>query len=137
MNLYDYIFPEVGLICWNLANSRIDAYRILKHKTIAHGINLGAYLVAVGILIWIFYPNWVAVPFAIGAFFGRQLWFDIPLNLRRGLKWDYMSTANPPKAFLDRIERRIFGYNGKPATVVYGLCYVAGMVITWWVMRRA
>jgi hypothetical protein len=135
MNLADYLFPEAALICWNLANSRIDAYRIMKDKTIAHGINLAAYFFAAGILIWVFYPSWVALPFAAGAFFGRQIWFDIPLNLRRGLKWDYMSTANPPKAFLDRIERRIFGYNGKLATVVYGACYLVCLTIKWFVWR--
>lgn len=131
MNPFDYIFPEVALICWNLANSRIDAYRILKHKTIAHGINFAAYAIVTGVMIWIFYRDWVALPFAIGAFFGRQLWFDVPLSLRRGLKWYHVSTANPPKAFLDRIERRIFGYNGKLATVVYGVCWVICLTVKW------
>lgn len=135
MTLADYLFPELALICWNLANTRIDAYRIMRHKTIAHGINLAAYFFAVGILIWVFYPSWVALPFAMGAFFGRQIWFDGFLNLRRGLSYFYMSTAKVPAAWWDRVERRIFGHNGRLAVAVYGVGYAICLTIKWFVWR--
>lgn len=117
--------PHILLIAWNIANSQIDAYRILKHKTIAHGINLGAYLIAVGVLVWIT-GNWLLIP---ASFFSRQLTFDIPLNWRRGLKWDYVSLDKPPKALMDRIEVRVFGYNGRLPVLIYGIIWIVFLII--------
>lgn len=108
----NFLLNQLALAFFNLVNSRIDAYRILQHKSIAHGINFGAYAVFTGLVIWIAdynLPN--GVLFACSAFFNRQISFDVPLNLRRGLKWYHQSTANPPKAILDRLERLIWPNN--------------------------
>lgn len=131
----DFIFPETILITFNLVNSRMDAYRIMKDKTIAHFINFGAYAIVTGILVWIFYPQWaVGIVFGLGAFFNRQLSFDIPLNLRRKLPWYYQSAANPPKAIMDRIERLMFGrINERWIVVIYGACYIICLIIKWFV----
>lgn len=69
-----------------------------------------------------------AIAFAFSALFQRQLTFDIPLNLRRGLAWNYVSLDKPPNALMDKIEVRVFGYNGTAPVVVYGLCW-AGLFI--------
>ena len=127
----NYIINQLILAFWNYINSRIDAYRILKNKTIAHGINFGAYVLIVGALIYLGRYDWdTAVLFGFSAFFNRQLSFDIPLNLRRGLPWYYQSTANPPKALLDRIERKMFGmdYDGKKIAFWYAAYYVMTFV---------
>src|SRR5437870_598554 len=129
-----YLINQGALSGFNLINSRIDAYRILKHKVIAHGINLGAY--GVFALILYFFTNkplltWAGFPYAdfvvylFSAFTNRQFSFDIPLNKRRGLKWDYVSLDNPPKSILDRIEIRIWGYNGRAPLVFYGVIWLA------------
>lgn len=110
---------------FNLVNSQIDAYRILKNKTIAHGVNLGAYLILV-LILTLFFKNWLLF---IPAFFNRQITFDIPLNLRRKLKWDYVSLDRPPKALMDRIEVRIFGYNGKLSTIIYLILWVVFSIV--------
>lgn len=107
-----FLLNQLSLAFFNLVNSRIDAYRILRNKSIAHGINFAAYAVFIGLIIWIAdynLPN--AVLFCFSAFFNRQIFFDGPLNKRRGLSWFYQSTANPPKAILDRIERVLFPHN--------------------------
>jgi len=126
-----FIINQFILAFWNFINSRIDAYRILKNKAIAHGINFGAYAILVGMLIWLFKMNWPnGILFCISAFANRQLSFDIPLNLRRHLKWYYRSSANPPKALLDRIERKIFPYgSGEEIVVFYVFLWVATIVI--------
>lgn len=132
-----YILEQGALAIFNLINSRIDAYRILKHKEIAHAINLCAYAILVGVLIFILkmnLPN--AIVFCFSAFFQRQLTFDIPLNLRRGLKWYYQSTANPPKACWDRAERALFPHNdGKKIVEFYALMWgvMIGFKIALWV----
>lgn len=120
-----YIINQVVLAVFNLINSRIDAYRILKHKAIAHGINLAAYAVVAGVLVVLFKMNWPnAILFSFSAFFNRQLSFDIPLNLRRGLKWYYQSAANPPAAWWDRIERALFpDNNGKKIAEFYAIMW--------------
>jgi len=116
------VWTQLALIGFNLINSRIDAYRILKNKTISHGVNFVAYAAFVGAIIWVTNFNIkYGIVFGISAFLNRQLSFDISLNIRRKLPWFYQSTANPPKAVMDRIERWLFGidYDGKKIAVYY------------------
>lgn len=125
-----YLTYQLALAVFNLTNVHIDAYRIMKHKTIAHGINFGAYALFCGVLCWLAPWNaWVITLFLVSAFCNRQFTFDIPLSIRRGLKWDYVSTAKPPKAILDRIEIRIFGYNGRAPVAVYAAVWLACLII--------
>lgn len=126
-----FLINQFILAFFNYVNSRIDAYRILKHKTIAHAINFIAYAVVVGIVIWLFKMNWPnGILFCFSAFFNRQISFDVPLNLRRGLPYYYQSTANPPKAILDKIERVIFSdNNGKKILLFYSIMWC----ITIWI----
>lgn len=125
-----YLAAQMALIVFNLTNVKIDAYRIMRHKQIAHSINFGAYTFFCGLLAWA--CGWnvgVITLFSVSAFTNRQLSFDIPLNLRRGLKWDYVSTAKPPKSILDQIEIRLFRYNGRAPVVVYGVVWVVCLII--------
>lgn len=133
-----YLINQAALAGFNLINSRVDAYRIMRHKTIAHGINFGAYAVFAVILYyftvkpvmtWAHFPYWDIVIFCISAFTNRQFSFDIPLNLRRGLKFDYVTKAKPPAAWLDRQEIRLFGYNGRAALVMYGVVWLVCLII--------
>lgn len=129
-----YLLNQLALAGFNLVNSRVDAYRILRNKKIAHGINFGSYCLFAAVLCILFrYSFWQIVVFGISAFANRQLSFDIPLNLRRGLKWDYVSLAKPPKAILDRIEIRIFGYNGRAPIIMYAIIWVVCLIIKIWV----
>lgn len=127
-----WMLNQLALAIWNVINSRVDAYRILKNKSIAHGVNFGAYVLITGVLIWIGrYDVKNAILFGCSAFLNRQLSFDVPLNLRRGLPWYYQSIANPPKALLDRIERKLFGieYNGKYIVMYYSVFYVLTILL--------
>lgn len=129
-----YLAAQAALIVFNLANVWIDAYRIMKHKTIAHGINFAAYAIFVAFLCWV--TQWdvgVITLFCVSAFCNRQLSFDIPLNIRRRLPFDYVTKAKPPKAILDRIEIRVFGYNGRAPVIVYAGVWVACLIIKIWV----
>ena len=129
-----YLINQLALAGFNLINSRVDAYRIVANKTIGHGINFGAYAVFCAILCWLArWGVWQIAIFGASAFAQRQFTFDIPLNLRRGLKWDYVSLAKPPKALLDKIEIRLFGYNGQAPMVVYGIVWIACLIIKFWV----
>jgi hypothetical protein len=120
-----YLLNQALLAAFNYGNSRIDAYRILRNKRIAHGINFVVYAILVGLLCWLGrYDVWEIIIFCISAFCNRQFSFDISLNLRRGLKWDYVSLANPPKSITDRIEIRLFGYNGRAPLFVYGIIWL-------------
>lgn len=114
---------------FNVVNSRVDAYRILKNKTIAHGINLGCYAVVVGIEVYFLKMVWcMAAIFCIQAFLNRQNTFDIPLNLRRGLKFGYMSQDKPPKAWWDRQEYKIFGNNGRAIAITYAILWLISLI---------
>lgn len=125
--------PHIILSGFNLVNVFIDAYKIKKlNKEIRHGINFGAYFLIWLALVFIFKMNWIQIAvFAFSAFNNRQITFDILLNLRRGLPWDYMSTANPPKAKWDQFERRLVGTNGKAITLIYAGLWLASLV-TWY-----
>lgn len=128
--MLSYLINQLALAGFNLINSRVDAYRIMHNKHIAHGINFGAYAVFIGALCWLGrYDVWDILLLSISAFMNRQFAFDIPLNLRRGLKWDYVTLAKPPKSILDRIEIRIFGYNGRAPVLVYAAVWVLCFII--------
>lgn len=115
---------------FNVVNSRIDAYRIMRNKNIAHAVNFGVYALLCATLCWLAHWNVrVITLFLVSAFCNRQLSFDIPLNLRRGLKWDYVSPAKPPKALMDRIEIRLFGYNGRAPIMVYGMIWMVCVIV--------
>lgn len=126
-----YLLLQAILVGFNLVNARVDAYRILRHKNIAHAANFGVYALFVALLCWL--SGWnigVITLFSVSAFFNRQISFDIPLNLRRGLPWYYQSTANPPKAVMDRIERFIFGnLSGKWIAAIYMACWILCLLI--------
>lgn len=127
----NFVINQIVLAFWNLINSKIDAYRILKNKTIAHGINFGVYGLFVALVCWISeYDIKTIVLFAISAFLNRQLSFDIPLNLRRKLPWYYQSVANPPAAWWDRVERKVFGvdYDGKKIVMWYSILFVFSLI---------
>ena len=129
-----YLINHAALAFFNLINSRIDAYRIMRNKTIAHAVNFGVYTLFCALLCWL--ARWnagVITLFCVSAFCNRQISFDIPLNKRRGLKRDYVSLAKPPKAFLDRIEIRLFGYNGRAPIFVYATVWLACLIIKFFV----
>lgn len=129
-----YLVAQLCLVVFNVINVSIDAYRITKHKQIAHGINFGAYMLYCAGLCWVIgWDVWQIIIFAVSAFCNRQFSFDIPLNKRRGLKWDYVSLAKPPKSLLDRIEIRLWGYNGRAPFVFYGVAWVVCLIIKIWV----
>ncbi len=119
------ILPNIILIGFNVVNAYADAYRIKRlNKNIAHGLNFGAYAAITALCVWLFkMPLWYAVTFCVSAFLNRQITFDIPLNLRRGLKWWYVSLAQPPKAFMDRIEVKLFGRNNGKQVAIFYFCF--------------
>lgn len=136
-----YLVNQGALAGFNLINSRVDAYRILRNKNIAHGINFGVYAIFALILYyfttkpelsWSKFTYWDLVNFCISAFTNRQFSFDIPLNLRRHLPFDYVTKAKPPAAWLDRQEIRAFGYNGRAPLFVYGSVWVICLIIKIW-----
>jgi hypothetical protein len=125
-----YLINQLALAVFNLCNVQIDAYRILKHKRIAHGINFAAYAAFCALLCWLArWDVWQVVIFCVSAFCNRQFTFDIPLNKRRGLPFDYVTKADPPASILDRIEIRLFGRNGRAPFLVYGVVWVICLII--------
>lgn len=127
------IAPVLIQIVFNILNAYIDAYRILKNKTIAHGINLGCYGLLVTAECIYFKFNWVIIILlCIEAFLNRQNTFDIPLNLRRRknnktITWDHMSQDKPPKAWWDRQEYKIFGNNGRKMAITYIILWIISL----------
>ncbi len=122
----------------NYINVFIDAYKIKTFKTLGknvkHGINLAAYLGTISILVFIHSDSWwYRTNFIFSALVQRQLTFDIPLNISRKLPWHYQSTAEPPRAVMDKIERWVFPSNdGKLIATVYLIlfCITIGVQIT-------
>lgn len=133
--LIEFLVGQLFLALFNIGNAFFDAYRILNNKTIAHAVNFGVYAIFAAVLCLLLEFRLTAIIlFFSSAFFNRQFSFDIPLNLRRGLAWNYQSTANPPKSITDRIERAIFGTGENVGTRIakaYAACY--GLIITAWV----
>lgn len=135
-----FLLNHIALALFNLVNSRIDAYRIMQNKFIAHMINFGAYFLFTGVVGFLYIRHiagfWPVVLesflFAVSAFCNRQFTFDIPLNLRRHLAWDYVTTALNPGSWLDRFEIRLFGYNGRAPFLMYGTVLIICTAIKIW-----
>jgi hypothetical protein len=125
-----YLIAQLCLVLFNLGNACVDSHRIMMGKRIYHGLNIAAYLAFTGLLCLLLQPGFgVIIVFAISAGAIRQLSFDIPLNLMRGLKWDYVSLAKPPKSITDRVEIWLFGYNGQVPVVCYTLVWLACLIV--------
>lgn len=103
----------------SLINAKWDANLIEKKgKVPNHTLNLIVFLIIVGIELFIAkYIWWFAILFFFVSCLNRRVVFGIPLNLFRRVRnktitWDYISREKPPKAWLDRREIEVFGYNG-------------------------
>lgn len=124
-------------ILFNIVNAFFDAYRIAwLHKKVAHGINFGMYAIIIGLQLYLsHFVWWFSALYCFQAFVGRQVFFDIPLNIRRGIKeewikWHYQ-TINP-KALMDRIENfiftPIFGKNGRAIHLTYIFLFIVSTI---------
>lgn len=112
----------------NLLNARLDANQILKHKPVAHGRNAIIAVVVWGLTAWMAgTTGWWLIADAAGALCCRQLFFDIPLNLWRGLKWDYVSSALKIPVW-DRIENKLIRPGRRLHGPVYAVIYVLTLV---------
>jgi hypothetical protein len=136
--LIRFFINQFILACFNLLNAKIDAGKIFKNIHIVHGLNGAAYISFTCILYylsnkpelnWHLFPYIDFILFLFSSFFQRQITFDIPLNLDRGLDWDYVTPEKPPKAIMDRIEIRVFGYNGRAPIFIYSLCWLSISII--------
>lgn len=130
--MIEMLIAQAILIGANLINVKIDAYKILKtpQKNIKHAVNFAVYLFVCFMCCVLFFwefDYWVAV-FAINAFCNRQIFFDIPLNWRRGLPWDYVTPEDPPKAVLDWLEKKLVSDNGRVLVYIYATNYVLTLV---------
>ena len=125
-----YLIAHVFLVVFNVLNAWNDATRIKRNKRIYHGINFGAFALYCAFLCWAAQWNLEVIAlFLVSAFCNRQLSFDIPLNLMRGLKWDYVSLAKPPKSITDRVEIWAFGYNGRAPVIVYAAIWLVCLIV--------
>lgn len=133
-----FVLNHIILAVHNYVNVFIDAYKIKTFKklgkNVRHGINLAAYLGTIAILVFIHHDSWwYRINFIFGALVQRQLTFDIPLNLKRGLSPFYQSTAPKPKAVMDQIERALFpDNNGRTIAIFYLIlfCLSVGIQIS-------
>lgn len=118
------------LILVNLINVFIDAYKIKRLKKIyGHLVNFLVYgCVTAGLIFMMHMSVWMAIVFCINAFCNRQIFFDIPLNWRRNLDWDYVTSAEKPAA-LDWIERKIFGMDGRTPVYIYAGVLVVSTIV--------
>jgi hypothetical protein len=96
---------DLFLALYNLLNAWHDAERIKKDKPVYHGINGLIYCLLVAGCWWFSDQDPLSV---LRQLMLRQLSFDIPLNLMRGLKWSYDTPAEKPGAITDRVERFLF-----------------------------
>ena len=125
------ILSQLWFAIFNIINVYIDAYKITKlNKKIRHGINFSAYFLFVCIIAYFSSDDTVhRINIIVSALFNRQFTFDIPLNLRRGLAWNYVTSQDPPGSILDRVEIFLFKRNGTLPFIFYGIFWILTLFI--------
>ncbi len=125
-----YLLAHACLALFNQVNAWYDAGRIKANKRIYHGVNFGVFTLLCAVICCV--AHWkvgVITLFLVSTFCNRQLTFDIPLNLWRGLPWDYVTPEKPPRSITDRFEIRLFGYNGQAPVIMYVAVWVVCLII--------
>lgn len=118
-----FLLNQIIFILLNLLNAGNDAIKIREDKKIDHFLNGLAYILAIATFALIFEMSVVEILlFSITCMCNRQLTFDIPLNLLRKLKWDYVSPA--PESFIDKWEKKLFGNDGRKPNYIYFAVFV-------------
>lgn len=95
----------------------LNARWIAKGKKILHGINGSIHLFAA--IIIGYSTKW---QYGLAVLFITRLFFDVALNLFRGLPVDYVSPN--PKSIVDKIEKQIFKKDGITPKLIYLLIIV-------------
>lgn len=123
-----FLINQAIFVLINTLMAGRDAIKIREHKTIDHFNNGLMYLLSIVVSGMIFRLNiGEFVVFTISCFCNRQLFFDIPLNLIRKLKWYYV--PEKPESFVDKIEAKVFGKNGKVPVYVYAVAFLLSIII--------
>lgn len=104
-----------AIACIGLAAYNNDLIR--DGKRIYHAIN-GAIHLTAAILIG-YFTNW---QHGLAVLFIARLFFDVSLNIMRGLAIDYVSPK--PKSIVDRIEKWAFRNNGIVPKILYAFIIV-------------
>ena len=103
---------EMLYIIFCIILAAINADLIKHEKRIYHWLNGIIHLTAAFICGWLYW--W---PGVIIILCNSRLFFDVLLNVFRGLPIDYVP-ANP-KSFADKWEKKIFGNNGILPKIIY------------------
>lgn len=113
MELIHIIVP----LLFSILNLFLDAYKItVIHKKIRHGINGAAYIAALFICTMIS-KEYDLLSFLSYSIVSRRVVFGIGLNLRRKLRWDYISKT--PSSITDKLEILIFKQRGDLANYTF------------------
>lgn len=111
----------IAYALFSVAFAWLNSYWIKQNKRIYHGINGAIHLLAAG-------AGWYLFSWQIGLaiLFVARLFFDVSLNLFRGLSIDYVSPN--PKSIVDRVEKKLFKLNGIVPKLIYLLVII--MLVT-------
>jgi len=130
-----YFILSLGFFVLNILLAGKDAARIKANKPIDHTFNALMYLGCCALCYLLFYPfSYIKyLEFLLTAFIMRKVVFDISLNVRRGLSWDYISKTTTSK--IDQVENQVFSYNGRFKYVVYSFL-LAGSVVLYFLVDK-
>lgn len=105
------IWYELSYIVFSVMFAWLNAYWIKKGRKIKHGWNGLLHIVAAAIAAYLY---WLPCFFIILC--NTRVFFDVSLNLFRGLGIDYVSPA--PKSIADKFEKWLFDTDGLTGKIV-------------------
>ncbi len=95
-----------------IAFAWLNSFLIKKGKRIYHALN-GVLHIAAAVAGWHFW-GW---QIGVAILFVARLFFDVALNLFRGLAIDYIPVN--PKSTIDKIEKKVFNNDGIMPKLIY------------------
>jgi len=114
-------------IAINVIMAGIHANMIKEGKKIKHGLWGGGYLI--GLVALCFAYDWGGFNWwlLLDGLLIRKVFFDIPLNLFRGLPFFYVSSTTT--SIIDRFHNSVFGKHSEIYMTIY---FLASIYITVW-----
>jgi len=135
--------PQIALIVFAAFFGIANGKAISVDARIRHGLNgvfVSVFIIFFAIQYYMLHGFWYSLGYVAIHLLIARVVFDTVLNIyrfhRRGLFSAINYVSENPKSIIDRIEKRIFGYNGYAPKIIYIIFIISlNLLIRWQTLK--